>query len=817
MTRTTWFFTLNRSIRWGMYMNFGKLMRKILVLLVVSLILSGCGGAESRKAKYLERGKNYLSEQNYDKAAIEFKNVLQIDPKYAEAYFQLGRAEEGRNNYRQAFGLYSKAVELNPDHLEAHIYLGRFYLLGGDLAKSKEQVDTVLAKEPTNTKARLLKAAITAKEGKDDEAIKQASELIKDVPSEDEAYSLIAGIYFKEQKQDQGIEILQKGISANPKNISLRIDLAQLYAKKGENDKAEVLLQECVSLEPQNFQHRLILASFLTKTNQLDKAEKVLRAAIAQDPEDDKRQILLAQFLSTARKDNNAAEQELLKAIKEIPDSSNLRFALANLYEQTNKPTQTIDTYQGIIKHFGEKPDGLKARNQLAGFYLRQGNEVEAEKLVDDVLQENPNDNDALMIKSRFLLSRHDAQGAIAALRTVLRDQPNLVDAYLYLADAHTLNNEPSLAKDSLMKAVELNPTDVRARLALAQYSAKTGDVSAAMKMVDDILKHFPDNYEALGAKYELFLAKKDVRGAQETLARLKTAYPDRPVGYYQLGLIYLNERKYEAALREFEQALSKRKGDYQIMAAIVNTYVAEKKPEQAISRLNDELAKEPASRSAAYELLAEVYIRQKKYDDAEKALHKAIEANPKWNIPYRNLANIYRSRGDYANATQIFQQGLGALPDDPQLLLSMAETYERSKDYAKAIAAYDRVLTKQPVNDVAANNLAALLLDHPVDSSSLKHAKELASRFESSQQPAFRDTLGWMYYRSGELDKAIEVMGKVVKQAPNVGIFRYHLGMAYYKKGDNASAKIQLSKALDAKSDFTGIEEARTTLKQIQ
>jgi Tfp pilus assembly protein PilF len=61
---------------------FGKKIRIIAVLLAVAL-LAGCGGAEERKAKYLERGKAFFEEENYDKARVEFKNVLQIDPKTA--------------------------------------------------------------------------------------------------------------------------------------------------------------------------------------------------------------------------------------------------------------------------------------------------------------------------------------------------------------------------------------------------------------------------------------------------------------------------------------------------------------------------------------------------------------------------------------------------------------------------------------------------------------------------------------------------------------------------------------------------------------
>jgi Tfp pilus assembly protein PilF len=88
--------------------------------------------------------------------------------------------------------------------------------------------------------------------------------------------------------------------------------------------------------------------------------------------------------------------------------------------------------------------------------------------------------------------------------------------------------------------------------------------------------------------------------------------------------------------------------------------------------------------------------------------------------------------------------------------------------------------------------------------------------RFESSPQPAFRDTLGWVYYKTGETDKAVSILKDVVKQAPNVSVFRYHLGMAYHKQGNLTDAKIQLAKALEGKNDFIGKDEARTVLQQI-
>ena len=152
-------------------MLFGRVSKWVAAGIVAVMILSGCGGAEERKGKYLERAKAYFEEENYDKAKIEFKNVLQIDPKTAAPYYFLGRIAEADQEWREAFGNYSKAVELDPDLLEARTRLGRFYLLADQSDKAEEQISEVLTKAPDDPDALLLRATILFRSGKPDEAI----------------------------------------------------------------------------------------------------------------------------------------------------------------------------------------------------------------------------------------------------------------------------------------------------------------------------------------------------------------------------------------------------------------------------------------------------------------------------------------------------------------------------------------------------------------------------------------------------------------------------------------------------------------------
>jgi tetratricopeptide (TPR) repeat protein len=129
-------------------------MRVGALLLILALVMAGCGGKEERKTMHLQKGKAYYAEANYNKARIELQNVLQIDPKTPEANYMIGLIDEQQENWQSAFGNYRKAVELDPDYIEAKVRLGRLYILSGALPETENSVDYVLARRPGDSGGR---------------------------------------------------------------------------------------------------------------------------------------------------------------------------------------------------------------------------------------------------------------------------------------------------------------------------------------------------------------------------------------------------------------------------------------------------------------------------------------------------------------------------------------------------------------------------------------------------------------------------------------------------------------------------------------
>lgn len=79
--------------------------------------------------------------------------------------------------------------------------------------------------------------------------------------------------------------------------------------------------------------------------------------------------------------------------------------------------------------------------------------------------------------------------------------------------------------------------------------------------------------------------------------------------------------------------------------------------------------------------------------------------------------------------------------------------------------------------------------------------------------EAVFWDALGWMHYKSGNFDRAIEHLNKAVALTPQAPLLRYHAGMAYFRKGDGEKARENLQKAIEADVHFHGIDTARGIL----
>ena len=789
---------------------------KYLLIALITITLFGCGGAEERKAMYLGKAKLSLEAGDLEKARIELKNVLQIDPKDAQAYFMLGDVLNSMKEFRKAYANYSKASELDPDNLEYHARIGDYILvLSGDIDAAIEKRDLILGKDGTNVSGLLLKAGILFKQNDATGAKKIAREIFSKQPGHVRNALFLSSLYLSNKEYEDSINILNSCINENPMDRALVNALADVYYKAGKYSLAENEYKAVLENDPEVFTNYLKLAVFYRKIDENDKAEKILRKANEADDEDFKRKLTLVEFIQQTR-GNQGAIDELKNLIVNYPDVGDFRLALAKLHISENNQNEAEKVLDSTVSDFSEDSIGIKARVYLASLYLQKKNVDAAISIIDEAFKISSNDTEVNFVKAKLQLINKDYEGAIISLRIVIKDDPENIDAYFLLSSAYKGIGDEAQAGEIIDKAYDNNRTNANSLMVLARHHDKSKNSAKLEKVINNYLSIDSNNYEALSYKAKLLNDRKMHSDAKPYALQMIELYPDMSNGYIQSLPYLLAENKQMEAIGLLEDGYKKVAENLHILEIIVSIYESINDLNAATNRVKLAISNNGET-AELFMLMAKIQLLSNKSKDAKISLSKAIDINPILSRPYFMLASIYIADNQNQKAINVLQQGLAKSEGELILFFQLTKIYEDLGDFNASINEYEKAYEKHPDNVILINNLAVLLSQHRNDENSLKRAKGLADKLKNSKQAVILDTVGWVYYQTGYHDDAVNVLKTVVEISPEVGVFNYHLGMALYKVGDEVSAKTYLTRSLANNNNFPGKEDAETLLRKLQ
>ena len=781
---------------------------------ILALVLAACGGAQARKAKHFEKGKTYLAAGNYEKARVEFQNVLQIAPTDPEARFDMGLVDEKLSKIREAAGFYQATIEVSPTHVEARSHLARLYVLSGAPDRAMEVLKPAIDSHPDDAELLAIRAAIHAQKKEETEAIADAERAVKLDPKNEDAISTLAGLYSSNKDLPRAQKLLEDGIANIPNTTDLRLVLAHIYVSENHLDEAEQTLIKITKIRPTDQSDRIRLAQFYAWQNKIDAAEKTLRDAIAEIPQGRDLKLQLIQLIAS-RRSAAAAEKELKAMIAADPKDVEMKFALAKFYQDTRQPGLAEGIYKEVISSDKLEPTGLAARDRLAALRAQQNDLAGAGTLISEVLAKSPRDDEALILRGQIELAKKDPKAAIADLRAVLRDQPNAVPVLRTLASAHLANGEPAIAEETMRRALEVNPKDVNTRLDLALLLTQLNKPDQAKPLLADVVKEQPGNVRALDMQFRVGVGTNDLQTAKTAAQALVATQPKMAIGYLFEGMLAEQDKKTDDALRLYAQAVDLAPDTREPLDAQIRLLVAQKRIPDALKRLDDVTALAPKS-PLALNLKGDLLAAQGRPAEAKEAYELALARTPKWWVPYRGLAALQFAAKDPDAAVATLRTGQATVEQPEFLGMEIATYYERSGKIDDAIREYEDVLHRNPQTDFAANNLAMLLVNNRSDSASLDRAKAVSSRFAQSNNLSFLDTYGWVLYKHGEANASVPVLEQVVAKAPSAAEARYHLGMALAKAGNDVEARDNLTRAVDSGAKFSGLEEARAALQKL-
>jgi len=779
-------------------------------------MLAACAPKEEKALSYVQEGKALMEQGNADKARVQFKNALQINPRLAEAYYNMGLLDEKSQNWKGAFGNMSEAVRLDPNLVDAHLKLGQLYLGAHQFDKASQEVAIVKQIKPELVGAFTLGGAILFTQGKKAEGIEQVKLGLEKDPTNLDAMMLLASLYLTNSQYAEALSILKKGIESHPQDIGLQLQKIRVEAESKDYDAAVNDYQVLIVNNPDKKELSFGLVALLSKIGRQEQAEGVLQGLVEKYPAELNAKLALIEFLG--KRDEAEALKTLIKFARENPKEVRLQTRLVAYYVSKKQYTDAQAVLNHIIDLDKLGKEGLAARVELAKIAVLQNDIKLAESMVDKILADDGVNTQALMMRAAIRLDRHETDGAISDLQIVVSGNPQLDEALVMLARAYQQNGIPDVAQNNYRKALDVNPSNRMAALAVAgkMINGKEYDRAAEVLMIAH--KANPNDIAVLQMLVQAKILKKDWNGAQVLAVELGQQPNGSAAGNFVSGEISASQGNFDEAIKKFQQSLVEKPDFADAVRELAKAYMVAGKQVQLVAFLKSFIEKNP-TQDVAYETLASLYGSEKKWDDSVKVLQTALRVNPKSAAAYQTMARVYLAQKKTNEAVEVYRKGLAALPDNIPLMVDLAQSYERVKDVDAAIDWYRKILQKAPKYDLAVNNLASLLADYRTDKESLKEAVKLVEHYGTSTNPNLLDTYAWVILKSGDNNKALTIMKRVVADAPEVAVFRYHLATAYHLASDNVAAKTNMDHALslaEKQGDFTGVDQARELEKEL-
>jgi tetratricopeptide (TPR) repeat protein len=186
--------------------------------------------------------------------------------------------------------------------------------------------------------------------------------------------------------------------------------------------------------------------------------------------------------------------------------------------------------------------------------------------------------------------------------------------------------------------------------------------------------------------------------------------------------------------------------------------------------------------------------------DDAKALLEKIIAKSPKDIRPLDALGNILRSHERYAEARDYYSRAIELVgkptKDNWTLFYARGVCNERLKDWPQAEADLKKALELSPDESPVLNYLGYTWVDQ---SQNLKTAMDYIRKAVKLKPDDgyYIDSLGWAYYRLGNIQSAVEHLERAVELKPDDPVINDHLGDAYWRIGRKLEAKYQWQQSL--------------------
>jgi tetratricopeptide (TPR) repeat protein len=393
-------------------------------------------------------------------------------------------------------------------------------------------------------------------------------------------------------------------------------------------------------------------------------------------------------------------------------------------------------------------PNNVENRIRLARCYLAIGRFPDAKNEALTVLEQAPDNCDAILVLAEaartnedieaawgqlqkfpkkndvsfhlalanLFLHKGDPAGAGDALRQALTVDPKSSAAHMAMGDLYLLQKDQKQASEEFKKAADLAPVRSIERLKYAAFKSATGGAEETRRVATEMTKQAPDYLPGWILLAEV--ASKDKK-YDEALSLLENVFgrdPENIDGRRLQGEVFLAKGDTKTAVAVLERLDQTSPGVPIIKYQLAGAYFKNNNTNQAKVALDEVVSLNPNYDDAVL-LLAGININTGHADMVIEPMTRLLKKRPDLRSAAFLLATAYGSLDRFDDAIVVLEEQAKLTPNDPQPQKALGMTYRRAKRYKEARDAFEKAAQLAPDDLAMLNQLIELdLLDKQFD-----------------------------------------------------------------------------------------------------
>lgn len=696
----------------------------------IACFVAGCS-SEQREARYLKRANQSYEKKQFDKAQVDYMNIVRVNPKNVLAWTRLGLIASDKGELQLAYKALGNVKTLQPDNLVARSRLGRVLLSARAMSEARKEALFVLDKDPLNDESMLVLAS-SSKGAQVQDALQRIEKLPKEASQKPAFHLALAYLHLGEANTSSAEAAFKRVLLIDPSATTAWVGLGTLYWRQNKLKEADEAFKTAAELVPLGPTEQIKWAEFKRGIGAVDEAKRILEEMAAKIPDVSASKIMLAELALEARRFDEA-RAIVAKLLAKDSRHFQAMFLDAKIKIAEGKLSEGVKALERLAD---QRPNIPRLQYELAQAEMAINELAKADVAVKEALKVDPGYFEALLLQATLDLKRGNLAPAITLLERMTNRHPAKLNSYFLLAAGYAQRGSPedalrvyarlsamaptnaevpflkgmvyrqqknyAEARRAFSQSLEMKPENVRVIYNLIELDLIEKNFASALQRAESLGQKYPKAPEPLMIIARIHRAQGDIGKAEAMLARVLEVAPEYRPAFFALAEIDLKANRFEAARDKFERILKRN-------------------PNDAIALLR----------------LGMLYESKGELDKAATVYEKAVEAQPKSSIARNNLAYVYAERGN-TNAYDHAREARNLAPSDPFVADTLGWVLCKRGNYADALPLFQEAAGKQTTSAEVSFHLGTAyyhLGEEKAARTALMRALEIEPEFPGKQE----------------------------------------------------------------------------------